>query len=318
MAATPSGRDVHFDRPLSNIAIKAFQTRADYIGNQIFPMVRVPNQSDKYFIIGKDRYLLTPNTRRAPKTAPARIEFDVSSEGFFCDNFALASENAKEDLANADNALNLRRNSVSLVMDGLLRDQEIRIANKVTSLSNLGSGTTLSGTAQWSDFVNSSPLSDVTTAHAFIENTTGLRANTLVIDKDTVAVIRRHPELLDLHKHTTGGQVTVEQMRQAFDVDTVLIARGIKNEAKEAQTASITNIWGNIAILARVIPGVSLETQTFGLSFRWRPSNMQADMQVLRYDDPDRGKNVEIVSTQYFADEKIVAADLGYGIKDTI
>ena len=318
MPATVVGRDAHLDVPLTNMAVKAFQGRGEFIGQKLFPVINVQKQSNKYYTLDKNSWLLVPDTARAPKTAPRRVEFKVSSENYFCPNYALANENALEDLANADIALSLRKNSVSVVMDGLLRDLEVRIANQVTSLTNLGSGVTLSGTSQWSDFTNSDPIADVTTGHAFIQNNTGLMANTMVMDKDTFAVVRRHPILLDMFKYTSGGRVKLDQLADVFDVDTILIARGIKNTANENATGVIANIWGNNVILCRIEPGTSLETQTFGLSFRWAPAGLPAAMQVQRYRDPDPGKAVEVVSTGYYQDEKIIAADLAYGIASTI
>lgn len=316
--ATASGRDAHIDTPLSNMAIRAFQGSANYIAQALLPIVSVSKQSDKYFTIDKDSWLHVPNTRRSPKTAPRRIEYKISSDSYFCENYALAGENAKEDLANSDVAIMLRENTVNLVTDGLLRDYEVRVANLVSSGTNLGSAAILTGTAKWSDYVNSDPIADITTGHAFIRLQTGLTANTMVIDKDTLAILRRHPLLLDLYKYTSGGQLKLDQIKDAFDVQNVLIGEGIKNMALEGAAASIVNIWGNNVILARVIPGVSLQTQTFGLSFRWTPEGFPAPMATRRYDDPDIGKGVEIVDVGYFQDEKITAASLAYGILGTL
>jgi len=317
-ANSPVGRGAHLDAPLTNVAIKAFQSRAEFIAQKIFPVVPVGKQSDKYYVIDKQNFLSVPDTLRAPKTSPKRIEFQVSSNSYFCDNYALAGENAKEDLANADNAIMLRENTVELVMDTLLRDFEVRVANTVTSGTNLGSYVSLTGTAKWSDSVNSDPISDVTTAHAFIRQNTGLKANTMVIDEDTLHVIDRHPILMDMYKYTSGGRVSFEEIKKAFKVDNMFIGQGIKENALENATSSITNIWGNNVILCRVVPGVSRQTQTFGLSFRWTPAGMPAPMVARRYNDPDPGKGIEVVDVSYYQDEKIVATDLAYGILATL
>lgn len=317
-SATASGRDAHVDTPLSTLAVKAFQGAGSYIAQSLFPIVAVSKQSDKYYIVDKDSWLSIPNTRRAPKTSPRRIEFKISSDSYFCDNYALAGENALEDLANADTAIMLRENTTQLVTDALLRDYENRVASLITSGTNLGSYVALTGTAKWSDFVNSDPISDVNTAHAFIRLNTGLTANTMVIDKDTIVTIRRHPMLLDLYKYTSGGQLTMDQIKDVFGVSNVLIGDGIKNNALEGATASVTNIWGSNVILARVVPSLSNKAETFGLSFRWTPSGIPGPMQVRRYNDPDPGKMIEVVDIGYYQDEKIIAQALSYGILDTI
>jgi len=316
--ATPVGRDAHLDVPLSNVAVKAFQGTEDYIAQQLMPVVPVGKQSDKYYVIDKDAWLRIDNSLRAPKTAPRRVEFQVSSEGYFCDNYALAAENALEDLANADAALRLREGSTEHVTEMLLRDYENRVASMVLSGSNLGSYVSLSGTDKWSDYTNSDPVADVTTAHAFIRGQTGLTANTMVIDKDTLTIVRRHPILLDMYKYNGTGLVSMDVIKSVFEVENVLVGKGIKNNAAYGATASITNIWGNNVVLAHVKPGMSLKTATFGLSFRWTPAGIPGPMQAFRYRDPDPGKKVEVVEVGMYQDEKIVAKDLSYGILATL
>lgn len=323
MAGTyPVGGGAHIDVPLSNLAVSAFNDgSADFIGDQLFPSVPVTKQSDKYYILEPAEFLANvgDDARRAPKTKARRVEFMVSSDSYFADNYALAHENALEDLANADVAINLRQNSVRIVTNQLRRYQEIRIANLLTSASNLGSGTTLSGTNQWSDLVNSDPIGDVNTAHAFIRNQTGMIANTMVMDWDTMKTVRRHPDLLDMYKYTSGGQVTPTQLAETFDVDRIIVARPVYNQGLEGQAASMTNIWGNNVLLAHVAPGVGLQTATLGLRFNWRPAGFPADFAVERRVDSGAGtRKVEIVEAGHFQDEKIVAPDLGYLIASTV
>lgn len=315
---TPVGRDAHHDAILTNLAIAAFASADGFIGQSVFPSVPVGKESDRFFIIDPDSWLLVPDTRRARKTKPKRIEFKVSSDAYFADNYALSGENAFEDLANADMSIQLRENTTAIVLDGLLRDLEVRIANIVTSATNLGSGVALTGAAKWSDYSGSDPVADVTTGHATIRAKTGLTANTAIIDYDTMMTLRRHPLMLDMYKYTQGGEVTDAQIAAVFKVQQILIGNGIKNNAVEGATRSITNIWGNNCILARITPPTGLKTATLGLGFRWRPDGIPSDMQAVRYNDPDPGKKVEVIEAGYYQDEKIVASDLGYAITGTL
>ncbi len=314
-AETVIGRGGHHDRPLTNLALKAFDGGQSGVAPRLFPTVPVDKQSDRYFTVDRDTWLLAHDTKRAPKTQANLVEFKVSSDAYFADNHALGAEEALEHLANADAAIQIRQRHTLNVTEGLLRGLEIRVANMVTSGSNLGSYVSLAGGAKWGDFVNSDPISDVTTGHAFIRQRTGLRANTMVIDRDTLMVVKRHPVLLDLFKYTSGGMLSEEQLRAVFEVDQILVGDGIKNVAKEGATASIVNIWGNNVLLARVEPAVSLQTATFGLGFRWTPPGFPQPFTVARQAFSGPGtRNVEVLEASYFQDEKIVATDLAYGI----
>jgi hypothetical protein len=250
------------------MTIQAFNTgMGQFIAQQVLPVVPVGKESDKYYTIPAAAFFRIPDTARARKTLANRIEFDVSSDAYYADEYALAGDIALQDLANADRVLGLRQNTTKQVQIGLLRDLEVRVANKVTSATNLGSGTLLTGANKWNDYINSDPLTQVTTAHAFIRQKTGMTANTAIIDVDTLAILRRHPALLDLYKYTAGGTVSDNLIREAFGVERFLIGSGIKENALEGGTSSVTNIWGNNCVLAYIDPNPGgMETVTFGLS----------------------------------------------------
>lgn len=319
LGAWLGGRDVHIDTPLSNIAVEAFEG-GDFIGSQLFPVVDVRKQSDKYYTISRDSWLRLPSTTlRSPKTSPLRVEFDVSSDSYFADNFALATENALETLANADDPIQLRARSTRFLVEMLMRDQEVRIANQVTSISNIGSGVQLTGVNKWSNYLSSDPVADVSTGHAFIRQNTGLIPNVALLDYDTYQIVRRHPVLLDMYKYTQGGLVNDAELREVFKVDRILIANAIRNSAKsQAATPSLNNIWGNNCLLAYVGAATGLRTQTFGLSFRWLNPELPAPWGVRVYPDPDPGKKTEITEVGYYQDEKVVAAQLAYCVQNTL
>ena len=319
LASQLTARDVHIDVPLSNIAVEAFR-QGEFVGPMLFPIVPVGKQSDVYYTINKDTWLRLPqSTYRQPKTAPRRVEFDVSSDTYFAHNYALAGENAHEVLANADNALSLRQRTARKVVGDLMLDMEVRIANKVTSISNIGSGVLLTGTAKWSNYSASDPVSDITTGHAFIRSQTGVIPNTLLMDWDTYQIARRHPVMLDMFKYTQGGLLNDAELKEVFSVERILISKAIRNTAKEGATGVIANVWGNNALLCHVDPAApSLQTVTFGLGFRWNSADLPTPMQARVYDDPDPGKKVELTEVGYYQDEKIVAAQLAYLVGNTL
>ena len=311
--------DVHIDVPLSNMAVMAFNG-GNLIGEALFPPVPVDKQSDKYYVMNKADWLRLPDTTlRGPKQSPRRVEFSVSSESYYALNYALAGENAFEALANADRAIQLRRRTAMFVTNVLRRSKEQRIASKVTSISNLGSGVALSGTSKWSDYANSDPVAAVNTAHAFIRGVTGFTGNVAVIDYDTMVTLRRHPVLLDMYKYTQGGQVTDGQIAEQFRVSRIIIADAIKENAREGGTSSMTNMWGNYCGIFHVEPASTMEdVMTFGQTFRWTNPLFGVPFAVRTYDDPDKGKLIEVTDCSYYDDEKVIARDLSYGITGTL
>lgn len=308
----------HIDRALTNLAIKGFSGAASNIADLVLPFVPVGRQSDIYYKLDSDNWLRTRDTLRAP-LAPANLaDWQVSSETYFAPNYSFGTMLAKETLANADIAVQLRENSTSFVIEALARDREVRVANLLTTSGNLGHTKALvsshasAGEVSWSNTVSSDPLSTITSAHAYVQGRTGLVPNTLIVSWDTYQNLRLNERLLNITKYTNASLVPAEVLTATLRVDRILIGQGIKNTNKEGLTASLSNIWGSGAIVAHISPQVGLQTSTLGLQFRWTPEGFPGPAAIERFDHHDRTRRAEIIHGTYFSDEKIVAKDLGY------
>lgn len=321
----PIGRDLHLDTPLTNFAVQAFQSQQDYIAPTLLPIINVGKQSDKYYVLDRDSWLATPLTaKRAPKTAPRRVEWKTSSDAYFADNYALAGEISKEDLSNADMALMLRERTSEFVTEMLVRDYEQRVATLFTTAANFAAGhvTSLSGAAQWTAISSADIRAQVTSAHAAIRNDTGVRANTLIVDFDSYQLMSQNSRLLNNFAYTeVPGMLTDQQLRTVLQVDRIVVGKAIRNSATEKTSSTSawasTNVWGRNAILCHLAPATTLKAMTFAAGFRWTPAGVPSAFQAYRYDDPDPGKKVEVVEVGFYQDEKAVAPNLGYLIGST-
>src|SRR6266581_9145835 len=64
-----TGRDLHIDAPLSNLAVMAFGIGQGLVGDAILPTIPVDKQSNLFYVIDKATWLRLPTTDvRAPKT----------------------------------------------------------------------------------------------------------------------------------------------------------------------------------------------------------------------------------------------------------
>ena len=319
-ASDATGRDVHADIPLSNFAVSAFnRSRDQYVANAIMPTVPVGKQNDRYYKIEKGNFLVAPDTKRSRGTPANRVKWQVSSETYYAENYALAGEIPIEDINNADNPVRLRENTVDLVVQNMLQDYEQRVSDLLTTSGNLGN--TFAVQSVWSDIAQSNPIVDVKSAHAYIRGQTGLIANTLLMDWDSWQDVRRNANIAELFKYTNEGLNTAQVIANVFEVDRIIIGRAVKNVAAEGQPTSMVNVWGNNAVLAHVEANpISLQSMTMGVTMRWRNNGIYpADFGVLRsVENAAGGPHVEIVETGTFQDEKIVAPDLGVLIASTL
>lgn len=314
----PTGRSAHIDVPLSNVMIAAFETQGDFVANAIFPAVPVDKQSNKYYTLKKEAWLARPNTYRAPRAQANRIEFDISSDSYFADNYALAHEIPLEDLKNADSAIRLRESAVQFVTRGLLADLEIRAqAQAITNVSTVQRLATAGTT--WDAVTSADIQGQIADAHLSIFNNTGLRANTLVLDYQSYIYAKRNTALLNRFQYQqqrNPGLVDDEQLKAAFMVDNLYVARSQKNNANPGQTGSITSIWGPTALLTRVEGNApSLMTATYGIGMRWTNPEFPGPFVVTTHQEDWAGsRHIEVIEAGYWQDEKVVASALGFYI----
>lgn len=316
-----TGRDLHIDAPLSNLVIGFEPT--GFIVDQIFPKVNVGKQSDVFYKWDQGNFFRIPDTTRAPKTKGKLVEFNVSSETYFAKNYADRTEEAFEDTVNQDRMLNTRKKDLRALKNILWLDWENRLASQISSGSNVGSFTTLSGTSQWSDFTNSDPINDVEVGKEAIRSTTGLDTNIMIIPQKTLIQLKQHPDIVD--RLGLGGnpeaprRVTVDALAALFEIDKILIGKTIKNTAEEGATPTYSDIWSNV-VLAHTTTGPEPDGKdpSLGYSFRWEaPLLGGREMAAEIWNDPDGG-NFENRRVQYYQDEKLTATQLGYVIANPV
>lgn len=314
-----NAEDVHIDVPLSNMVI-GFEPK-NIIVDQIFPSVPVTKQSDKYYIWDKGNFFRVPtNTLRAPKTKGKEVIYTVSSDSFFCDNFALRHEESFEAMANADTILAGREKKVRSLKALLMLDREIRVANLVGSTSNVGSSTTLTGTNQWNDYTNSDPIDDIEVAKEAIRSTTGLDANLMIISQPVYRKLLHHPDLVDRLKYVQKGILTVSNLAEIFELDRILIGKTIKNTGEEGHDDAFSDVWAKDAILMHTTnaPDADGQDPSAGYTFDWTsPMLGGLPMAAEIWNNPDGG-NFENRRVQYYGTEKITAAELIYTIKAAV
>jgi len=314
------GPNVRYDVPLSNFAVEAWNDQLDGIAEQIFPAVSVDRQSGRYYVIPADAFMGVVDARRAPKAEPKRVEFQVSSDTFYMEEYALAAENDLRDLAVSENAIGLRRNSVRLVTGLLRRSEDYRAIQMVTSGSNVGSYTVCGSGAKWYDTVSSDIIGQVSSARSFIRGRTGFIPNMAVIDYDALELGRRNSRVIALVKGTDNGELTEDEFRErVLKVDNMVVAKSIMNTAKEGQSASFSSMWGDNLLMMYKGANTGLQSVTFGLRFQWQPPYYPANLGVLTKVENGAGeRKVEVVECGHSETEKIVAKDLAYLVSDLL
>jgi hypothetical protein len=314
----PEHSDLHIDRPLSNFAVE-YKNDA-FIASQVAPFVPVNNKSDTYVTFNKEDKFSLPEDIRGPKDKANEISWGTGTGTYGCKDRALRDFLSDSMIANSDINVNPLEKTTGNLSNLLLLGFENRVASLVFTYANYGSSykVTLSGADQWSDAAGSDPVGVIDTARAacFVE------PNTLILGKEVYDILKRHPQLLD---HVKGGAtsanpatVSMEVMKEVFEVENILIGKAKYNSSKKGQAAAYTRLWGKHAVLAYIDPNVTLDNVSAWKTFRWNQLTTGIGYKVRRYRDEERGGGGQWIETEMSIDEKAVCTDVAYIIKDAI
>jgi hypothetical protein len=315
MSGYLQGRAAHIDHHLSNVAIN--YRPAGFIADRILPVVPVPKQSDTYVIFEQADLFRRENTVRSRGAEANKIHARVSSAGFFCNNYALKADVTIEDRANADPVFvrQFEEGRVMRLQDALFLDWEIRVANQITSGSNVGSYAAVS--SAWTDRVNSDPLGDLWKAIDNVEVATGYRPNHVLFSGTAWRNFRRHKNVIDkaTNPNVSGGGLypSVAQIEELLEM-TVLVGNAWYNSAAEGQAISLSQVWRDHAVVYYAPEQPSLESPSFGYYFRWSGPEIP-NMQVERH-PYDTRRHCSEVEIGYYQDEVVTAKPLGFLIRN--
>jgi hypothetical protein len=321
----PAGADnVHIDVILSNISVA--WPNAGFVGSALFPVVNVQKQANKYDIFGREAWQPEPfGDIRAPGTLANEIPgLNVSTDTYFCDEHSLQIPVTDEERDNADSPLSPDRDGTELVTSKILLTRELAIYNLVSStgIYNSALTTTLSGTSQWNDYVNSNPISDMRTAVRAVHGQIFLEPNLAIIPYLVMSTLEDHPDFIERIKYSERGIVTPEIIADIVGIPNVIVPGvGYNATANPGQSASLTYLWGKNVILAYVPPRPGLKIPAFGYEFVWGYGG-NLTQAVERWREQQRKADIIRVSRRYSL--KIVAQDssglsiAGYLIQNAI
>lgn len=294
------GNNVHIDVVLSNVSV-AIQNNG-YIADVIAPQVPVSKQSNKYYIFGREAWVLEPGSDlRAPGSGAAEIPgLQVSTDSYFCQEHALQIAVADEERENADNPLSPDRDGAELVANKILLQREVTVQTLATTAANLGSGysVTLSGTSQWNDYTNSTPIPNVKTGIRKIHSGIFTEPNRAVIPYAVMSTLEDHPSFVDRVKYTSSNSVTPEVVGRLLGLTQNVTIPGIGiNSARMGQAESLTYLWGKDVFMFYAPDRPALKTPSFMYEFVWPLSGQL--MPTDRYRDEERISDVIRVRRRY-------------------
>ena len=302
---TPTARQSHLDVALTNVSI-AYKNAA-YIFDQVFPLVPVKKQTDKYFIFDKAAWMRDETGVRAPGTKAPRAEYTISTSNYLAVERALAKQVPDEVIENSDDPLRPLVTATNYVTDQVLKRMEIDVLGEVFGTGWSGSATP---SPVWSDDT-SDPLGDIETGMYSVAGSIGREPNVGVIGRGLWRYLKNHPDVLERIRYgassTNPAFVTPEAIAALVGLEKLLIARSLYDTAAEGVTAATTFIGGNHMTVLYVPSFAALDTPAAGYLFAWK------SREINRYREEQ--EHADVVEARASWDVKLTAVDAGYLIK---
>lgn len=251
-------------------AISVVYKNPAYIADLVLPRTPVGAQNFTFVQFPVDTMFNIYDTTVGRRGKPNEIVIEGTETASFTLDQALDSPIPQADIDNADIRYDPRDLQTMALTQAIAMGREQRVANLVFNTGSYAAGlsTTLSGTGQYSDYVNSDPVVGI---NAQLDLPL-MRPNKLIFGQQSWTTVRSHPRIVQATKGTaqTGGVASRQQVAELFEVDEVLVGATRANNAKRGQTPAMARLWGKHIAGIYIPPVLTGQGEVaFGASFEW-------------------------------------------------
>jgi len=318
----PTRQNIHVNRPLTNISVAYMQKAESFVAGQVFPIVPVQKQSDRYFVYLKEDWFRDEAMKRVQGAESAGGGYEIdNTPTYFCETWAYHKDVTAADRANSDKPLTPDRDATQFISQKLLVRKEVEwmsrfFATSLWTTEYTGVTATPTGTQRlhWND-ASSTPVEDVADAQIAIQAVTGYKPNVLTLGPYVYKDLRNHGDIIDRIKYSgmIPAMANQNSMAALFDVDKVIVAEGVTNSAAKGATEDTDFIAGKHALLSYSPNSPGLKQPTAGYTFSWTGLLGAGAFgnRMNTIDMPWLGLGTRRIEGEMSFDFKLVAADLG-------
>ena len=264
------------------------------VASQVFPVLNVAQQAGVFGRIPLSQMARhTQGGERASGASYQRDTIQFENDSWATQEFGF-EEKVDDRLARVYRTfLEAEQFATSRALNKILTRNEMRVAAMFNSSDYTSASMVVTkGNGKW-DTAGGTMLEDINSGCELVYFATGLKPNVLIISEIAVNRIRiKNSQLLDAIKSAGAGQaakpsdITAALLAQATGMDRVIIAGASKNTAGPAAAASIAQIWGNHAIVARVATTNDIQEPCVGRTFHWSDDDSRPLGVVESYEEP--------------------------------
>lgn len=223
-----------------------------YVADKILTPLPVIQDSGILPSYGNDhlRLVNTNNFGRGRARLVESISRDISKKYLILPH-ELRGEVSEQDYRNVEAPYDAEKDETLGLTSLIQTEKEYNLASVLTDTTIITQNKTLSGTAQFSDYANSNPISEVKDAHKAVYDGCGRAANKAVMSWNLFNTLRYHPQVLSNlgFKDNRAGTLTVQEIAMFLNVQEVHVGEAVYNAAAEGQSDDLQPIWGKDLVL---------------------------------------------------------------------
>ena len=256
-------------------------SESNYIGTTAFPITNVGVESGKYSAIVRETLTARATTRRGDNGAYARVGLKAEDVTFACEENGLEHPISEKVRKRYQSDFDAEMAGAKKIASQLMREQEIRVADLLFDATTwTGSDLYLDTTGTWAT-VTTNIIGDVETAKEKVFGNTGMEANTLIINRNTLSDILVNTAIVGRvqYAQVATQEAVLNALANIMGLDQILVGKGVYNSKPEGATAfSGTPIWSNSYAMVGYVPADSDPSMpAIGRTFLWTedsPTNM--------------------------------------------
>ncbi len=302
------GSQIRFDTLLTRVSVG--YKNEEYVAGKVFPEIPVDFQAQKYLKASKDT-LRPVNDLRAPGGVADEINWNLSSDPYYCDGHALKTV-IPDEWRQAQGGIDLDTDSTEQLTE------KISLVQEVNLVSALVAGMVASSQAAkpWDNDAND-PIPVIEAAKETTTKAVGRRPNVMVFSRPVFRAVRNNAKILS---RITGAadlrssSVTAQQLAELLELDEVIVASAIKLTSNEGAADVSDFVWGKLALLFVRPKNPGPRTVSLGYTFTWNVGVRGRAVRRYRIDE----RTADVIEAQKYYDQKIVVADAGTLFTDTI
>ncbi|WP_433848564.1 capsid protein [Brucella pseudogrignonensis] len=267
-----SGQPFPVDPVLVGI-VQAYNN-ATLIADQVLPRLNplLPREQFKYWQFDFGQFITQHDTKVGRKSEPNTVEFNATEVESRTEDYGLDDVIPLADIANAPAGYDPRAFAAQKLIDLVMLDREVRVANKVMDPATYAATNkeALTGTSKWTH-ADSKPIVAVAAA----ADSMIMRPNNATMGRGAWTALRTNPSILRAltPSGASDGYANKRAVADLLELDEIIVGEGWINIAKPGQQVQRQRAWPNHCLLFHKAPladSVS-PSPTFGWTAQFGP-----------------------------------------------